>query len=482
MTIRKSIGLSGITQLLIFLLNFGSILVISRLLTPEEIGVFSVSVGLLSFAHVLRDFGVGNFLIQAKVITRDNLRSAYSVMLYSSWTIAVLLYSIRDVAANFYDQPGIADVLGLIAINFLIIPFGAPVLTLLRREMEFGKVAVVSIGNAVVQVFVTVMCAQNGFSYLSMAWGSIAGMVTNVLLLMIFRPVEMSFFPTIKGIGEVLNFGYKSIILAFSSEAGNSAPDIILGRTLGFSTVAYYSRASGLIQMAVGQVVKVIYDVFLPAFAKDLREGEDPVRGYCKAMSLMVSILAPMIAFIMVMAEPLIILLFGDQWVPAVPIASVLSFYALISCPFLLAGSALIAAGQIAVVMRIQLVIQALTVSIFLTSIWLPLSSVILIQSISTAASIILHAKALELYFGLRINALWQSIRGSYLLVLLSISPSLLLRVLSSGFGFNISLTYIFILGVFSFVCFWLLAVYYINHPIKSEIQKILGSLGSRFK
>jgi len=299
---------------------------------------------------------------------------------------------------------------------------------------------------------------------------------------MIFRPVEMSFFPTIKGIGEVLNFGYKSIILAFSSEAGNSAPDIILGRTLGFSTVAYYSRASGLIQMAVGQVVKVIYDVFLPAFAKDLREGEDPVRGYCKAMSLMVSILAPMIAFIMVMAEPLIILLFGDQWVPAVPIASVLSFYALISCPFLLAGSALIAAGQIAVVMRIQLVIQALTVSIFLTSIWLPLSSVILIQSISTAASIILHAKALELYFGLRINALWQSIRGSYLLVLLSISPSLLLRVLSSGFGFNISLTYIFILGVFSFVCFWLLAVYYINHPIKSEIQKILGSLGSRFK
>jgi len=435
---------------------------------------------LLGFAHILRDFGVGNYLIQAKIITTKNLRAAYSVMLYSSWLIAVFLYLIRYLIADFYNQNGIAEVIGLIAINFLIVPFGAPILTLLRREMKFEKVAIVSIGNATVQVFVTLLCAYHGLSYLSMAWGSIAGMIANVLLLLVLRPSDMNFIPTLTGLSEVLNFGYKSIVVAFASESGVAAPDIILGRTLGFATVAYYSRASGLIQMAIGQVIKIVYDVFLPAFARDLRNGEDPAGMYCHAMSLMLSILAPLIAFIMVMSGPLIIFLFGDQWASAIPIASILSLYALFSCPFLLAGSALMAAGHISVVMRLQLVIQAITIFIFLSSIWLPLEKVVMMQFISTGVSLILHAKALNIHFGLKISVLWKSVRHSYLLVPLAIFPIVLLRLLDIKLNLQFSLLMQLVLSAALFIFSWMVAINYTNHPIKSELHKFFASIGLR--
>ena len=97
MAIRRSLGFSALTQLINFLLSFGSVIIVSRLLTPEEIGIFSVSVSLLGFAHILRDFGVGNYLIQVKEVTRANMRAAFSVMLYSSWLIAALLFRDFDV-------------------------------------------------------------------------------------------------------------------------------------------------------------------------------------------------------------------------------------------------------------------------------------------------------------------------------------------------------------------------------------------------
>ncbi len=180
MAIRRSLGFSALTQLINFLLSFGSVIIVSRLLTPEEIGIFSVSVSLLGFAHILRDFGVGNYLIQVKEVTRANMRAAFSVMLYSSWLIAALLFLARGPIADFYNREGVAEVIGLIAFNFLIIPFGAPILSVLRREMQFGRITIVSTANTFVQVSVTVICAMNGLSYLSMAWGSIAGMATNV--------------------------------------------------------------------------------------------------------------------------------------------------------------------------------------------------------------------------------------------------------------------------------------------------------------
>ena len=90
MTMRKNLSVMGIANLITFLFSFASVLFVSRLLSPTEIGVFSVSVAVLGLAHILREFGVSNYLVQAAEVSKTQFRAAFSVTLFTSWFIAII--------------------------------------------------------------------------------------------------------------------------------------------------------------------------------------------------------------------------------------------------------------------------------------------------------------------------------------------------------------------------------------------------------
>ena len=114
MSVRRSLGITGLAEIATFLFSLLSAIVVSRLLRPDEIGVFSVAVSVIGFAHILREFGVGQYLVQLREITREHLRAAFTVMLIISWSMAALLFILKDPLATFYAHEGIAQVLALL--------------------------------------------------------------------------------------------------------------------------------------------------------------------------------------------------------------------------------------------------------------------------------------------------------------------------------------------------------------------------------
>ncbi|CCE24398.1 Polysaccharide biosynthesis protein (fragment) [Methylotuvimicrobium alcaliphilum 20Z] len=100
-------------------------MVIARLLTPEEIGIFSVSASLIGIAHTLRDFGIANYLIQEKELTDDKIKSAFTITAIMAWTIASLLFITKDIIADFYNQPELTTIIQILSLNFVILPFSS---------------------------------------------------------------------------------------------------------------------------------------------------------------------------------------------------------------------------------------------------------------------------------------------------------------------------------------------------------------------
>ncbi|MFN4063137.1 MAG: oligosaccharide flippase family protein, partial [Parazoarcus communis] len=82
---------------LLIALGLASNILLARLLTPEEIGLYSVSIALIGIAQVLREFGIGNFLIQVKTLTDDHVRTAFGFSL----VIGVTLFLAIFLAAPF---------------------------------------------------------------------------------------------------------------------------------------------------------------------------------------------------------------------------------------------------------------------------------------------------------------------------------------------------------------------------------------------
>ncbi|MCP5158255.1 MAG: oligosaccharide flippase family protein [Gammaproteobacteria bacterium] len=477
MAIRRALGISGLAQLVAFILNFISVIIVSRLLTPEEIGVFSVAVAVLGLAHIFREFGVGQYLIQASRIDQSQFRAAFSVTLFSSWIIAVTLFLLRTPLARFYGYEGVAEVLALLALNFLILPFGTPLLSLLRRELEFNKLALVLIFSAFVQTSVTIGSALAGESYLSMAWGSIASHIGKVLLLNFIRPGKTFILPTFTGLGEIARFGSISSLTSIIRELGGSAPDLILGRTLGFVDVAYFSRAVGLRKMLIEQLINLVRGVHFPTFASNLRKGKDAAQLYCQAMNYMVAITAPLLAVLALLADPLIIFLFGSQWERSVPIAILICIFSILISPYSLYGLSLIAAGKIRLSLQAEIAIQSAKIFILLSSIWFNLEHVVLFLGLAFLVEAIASQYALQKAFGLSFKTLLNGIKTALLLIPFTITGPGIIVLSSHVFQFTEFRFAILASGGALAALGWLIGVFLVNHAMKIEIVNIYNKI-----
>ena len=95
--------------------------------------------------EVVREFGIGAYLVQATELTRDNVRTAFTVALFLSASGATLLFAVSGTAATFYHEPALRRIIPVLAVNFLLVPFSIYGMSALRREMAFDSLAL--IGN-----------------------------------------------------------------------------------------------------------------------------------------------------------------------------------------------------------------------------------------------------------------------------------------------------------------------------------------------
>ncbi|MGL1832977.1 oligosaccharide flippase family protein [Rhodocyclaceae bacterium SMB388] len=481
MSVRRALGIRGISQLVSFVLGFASVVVVSRLLTPEEIGIFSVAVAVLGLAHIFREFGVGQYLIQAKQIGLQERRAAFTVSLVTAWALAGLLFLVRDPLAVLYGHRGVAEVLTLLAINFMIMPFGTPLLSMMNRDLQFGRISIGQICGSVAHASVTIGAAMMGESYLSMAWGALASHIVKTSVLNLMRPGEIFMMPTFRGIGNVVRFGSVASMASLVKELGSSAPDLIFGRTLGFAEVALYSRAVGLKRMLLQQLVGLVRSVYFPTYAKKLREGHDPAKLYAQVMNYLVAVVAPALGFMAIMAEPLIVFLFGDQWTRSVPIATMICAFTMLTTPYMLFSSSLTAAGRVGLLLKVELAVQWLLIAVLLSSIWLPLEQVAALLFVAFVGEAVFSQLALKKAFGLSFPALMTAVAPAFRLLPFSLIGPLAIALVA-GHQDEGAITRLaqLLIGGGLFAVGWVGGAFYTKHPIADEVRLALRKIRGR--
>ena len=117
MSIRRSIAWTFSEQTFQFGLQFASSVIIARLLTPDEMGIFILALAVATILTSLRTFGVNNYLMREAELDQQKIRSAFGMMLVISWTLGLLLFLGRHGFAALYGRSGMADVIAILSIG-----------------------------------------------------------------------------------------------------------------------------------------------------------------------------------------------------------------------------------------------------------------------------------------------------------------------------------------------------------------------------
>lgn len=329
------------------LINFGASIFLARLLTPHEIGIFSVAYVFAGLLRTIREMGLGSYIVQEKELTAERFRTAFGISIVIAALTAAILAALADPAGDFYREPGITQALYVIAASFLLVPFGATTLSYLRREMRFVDIAVIETVSTIVQNASAVTMAWLGFGFMSLAWSSLIGILASILMVLFYRPKSMPWRPSLLEWRRVL--GFSSFVSGSSmvSYINYGASDLVLGRMLNVSSVALFNRGNSLAEMIGPMILKAVNAVSLPYFAEKSRGGESLLPAFLRSSTLLSVVSLPVYLVMMITADPLIRVLYGSQWLDSIIVLQWLCLAAMLRMPLALSSHLMTAIGQV---------------------------------------------------------------------------------------------------------------------------------------
>ena len=342
--VRRSILFSALERYGAVLFFLASTAILSRLLTPQEFGIYAVINAITGvIAASFQEFGGANYLLQKPLLSEKDIRSAFTVTLCLSVLFAVTLFELRDVAAWFFSEEGLKIGIAASTLNFLILPFSITISTLLRRDMAFGTLAWCNVAGGAATAAISIALAVLNYSFMALIWGTIAGNVVVLVLLLASQRRANLFRPSFCGYRDIFGFGAYSSGTMMINVFYNLAPQLILARVLDFNAVGLYGRASNITQIFDKWLIQVLNPVILPAISAHKRAGGDLKRIYLNAIELIAVVQWPLLLFCALMADPIISIWLGETWSEIVPlvrmlcIASLSLFAACLTYPVLVA-------------------------------------------------------------------------------------------------------------------------------------------------
>lgn len=362
MSTRRALLFSYVDRYAALAIGIATSMVIARLLTPTEVGVFSVTMVLSSFTAALRDLGSGQYLVQEPELTCDRMRATWTVQLLSGLVLAIVVGAAAWPVSRFYEEPRMLPIMGLVALNFAVNPFGSMTYAWLMRHLRFEALAVMRVSGVAVNSAVSIALAQRGWGPISLAYGSLAGTVANAAAARLFRDPDLPRWPGRRELRRVLAFGSRLSASSILRTAAEGSAELLLGKLQSLTAAGFFSRANGLAQMFNRLMLDAALVVAQPLFARTLRDGCSLLPLFLRALSYLCAIGWAFFIGLALLAEPTVRLLYGSQWSASVEIARVLCITAMIALPAALCPVALVAMGAVKLHLRLTAATAFITI------------------------------------------------------------------------------------------------------------------------
>lgn len=472
-TLRKSLAWSFSERYLSLLITIGSTLILARILTPTQIGIFSMCAAVTAVAGILRDFGISEYLIQERDLTRQKLKAALAIALLVAWSIGGIIFASRGMIAAYYQEQGLSDVLAVLTLNFLILPFASPSFALLNREMAFRKIFAIQTTSTAIHAGTAVLLAYQGHGYMSMAWAQVASISSQVVILAILRPEGTLLLPSLAGARAVFQYGSMFASSRLIETLSRNAHEFVVARQFGFAAVGLFSRGFGLIELFHTNVASAILRVATPSFAADHRAGLPLADAFARGTAIFTCIAWPFFGFTALMAADIIRLLFGPQWNAAAPITTILALAVMPTYLFALGPNILAATGNVRTRLNISLIFSPVhIVAVFLAS-FISLEAVAAVWFVTNSLMLLLYVYHLRRVLNASIRQLFSaslpSLTVAGVSVFAQVSAFLVCR------QFDLALVIGLAAVVASGALSWLIAIWATKHPIYAELRRLLA-------
>jgi len=304
------------------LIGLVSILILARLLAPEDFGVIAMASLAIGLVSVLLDFGVNIALIQNQEATQEHYDSAWTLRLLQSAAATLLLILIASWTADYFNEPRIEPVLQVLAFSLLLNGFENIGTVVFQKKMQFGAEFRFLIAKRMAGFITTIVVALVLRSYWALVIGTLVGRGFGVGLSYMMHPMRPRF--SFAKMADIFSVSQWMLLRSIGEYLQSSAHRILVGHWFPTSTMGAYTLASEISGMPTTELLAPFNRVLFPAFSETKENLQQLKRMFLLAQGVQTLIVIPIAIGLALVAEEAIHILLGEKWLMVVPFVEVL--------------------------------------------------------------------------------------------------------------------------------------------------------------
>jgi O-antigen/teichoic acid export membrane protein len=309
--------ITTISQGVLFLVRFVSIVVLSRIIIPEHFGLISMVTSLTILIERFQDLGLGDAIVQREKITHRQVSSLFWANLCICFILSIAVALSAKIVAWFYHDARLVWITVGFAGNFVFSGAAIQHQALIRRQMRFGLFSAIQILSTSFGIVVGILLALWGYGFWALVWKELARSMLNTILAWAFCPWRPGLPRRNVGVRSMLRFGYNVTGYNILYYLTNNLDSILLGKVWGAVPVGLFSRAKLLSSIPTGQLLEPIRYVSYPALSA-LQKDAKAYRGYFERIVSVLSFLyLPCLVFFCIHSKSIVMLSLGSQWTDA---------------------------------------------------------------------------------------------------------------------------------------------------------------------
>ncbi len=311
-------------------LSFIRIIIVARILAPDDFGLFGLALLSLSILETFSQTGFGAALVQKKGRIKEYLDTAWFVQAIRGMVIFLVLYFSSSFIASFFNNALLVPLVKVIGITILLKGFINTGLHYFNRELKFDKLFFYEMFSTAVDFSVTVVLAFLLRNVWALILGLLAGTIVRLFLSYILHPYRPGLNFDFHKAKELYSFGKWIFITSILLFLVNQGDDLLVGKVVGIAALGFYQMAYRISNTPTTEITHLISGIVFPVYSK-LQDKLDYLRkGYLKTLELVLFFSFPLTVFILFFAKNFTLLFLGEKWLPIVLSMQVLVFWGLI--------------------------------------------------------------------------------------------------------------------------------------------------------
>lgn len=339
--------------------QFVVMVVLARLLTPDDFGLIAMLLVFTSIGTLLVDSGFGTALIQRQRTTADDETTVFIFTTCAGIVTAAVLMLAAPTIAAFFNQPKLIELMRVIAVVLPLGAFAAVPDALLTMRLDFKARARAEVVASICSGVVAVILALRGFGVWSLAWQSIVSIGVRGILLWVYSGWRPRGHYRAASFRSLFGFGGYMLMSSLLGTVAVRLQSLMIGKLFDSSTLGFYTLAQNTQSAPASFMGQVLNRVGLPVFSTIAHDRKKLVVALRSSLRMATFLFVPCMIGIAVVSRPLIELLYGVRWISAAPILSVLALSAALWPVHVLNLAAISAQGRSDLFFRLEVIKQS---------------------------------------------------------------------------------------------------------------------------